>query len=230
MEWHDPTISCNRALQGIGGCEDERVQHADHVGMRIVAGGGRVDELYPAQAQQRTRQLPWGRASQAGAAAGGSPHRISQLVSAFEACSRPTQQCNRALSSASRNKPALRRAAELAQPNGLDCSSRTCAPSVPHHHLSGICSSRLCRDRPGPLRRRPCAQHRLRTHTAMLFERRIYSRSIAPLITKYYHNYIRLQDTHCVLLSLRDTGISGKYTKPRFKLLPHTCFRVFGAC
>ena len=181
MEWHDPTISCNRALQGIGGCEDERVQHADHVGMRIVAGGGRVDELYPAQAQQRTRQLPWGRASQAGAAAGGSPHRISQLVSAFEACSRPTQQCNRALSSASRNKPALRRAAKLAQPNGLDCSSRTCAPSVPHHHLSGICSSRLCRDRPGPLRRRPCAQHRLRRHTAMLFERRVYSRSIAPL-------------------------------------------------
>ena len=118
MEWHDPTISCNRALQGIGGCEDERVQHADHVGMRIVAGGGRVDELYPAQAQQRTRQLPWGRASQAGAAAGGSPHRISQLGSAFEACSRPTQQCNRALSSASRNKPALRRAAELAEIGG----------------------------------------------------------------------------------------------------------------
>ena len=175
MEWHDPKISCNRALQGIGGCGDERVQHADHVGMRIVAGGGRVDELYPAQAQQRTRQLPWGRASQAGAAAGGSPHRISQLVSAFEACSRPTQQCNRALSSASRNKPALRRAAELAQPNGLDCSSRTCAPSVPHHHLSGICSSRLCRDRPGPLRRRPCAQHRLRRHTAMLFERNLQS-------------------------------------------------------
>ena len=184
MEWHDPKISCNRALQGIGGCEDERGQHADHVGMRIVAGGGRVDELYPAQAQQRTRQLPWGRASQAGAAAGGSSHRISQLGSAFEACSRPTQQCNRALSSASRNKPALRRAAELAQPNGLDCSSRTCAPSVPHHHLSGICSSRLCRDRPGPLRRRPCAQHRLRRHTAMLFERWVYSRSIAPLTSR----------------------------------------------
>ena len=181
MEWHDPKISCNRALQGIGGCGDERVQHADHVGMRIVAGGGRVDELYPAQAQQRTRQLPWGRASQAGAAAGGSPHRISQLGSAFEACSRPTQQCNRALSSASRNKPALRRAAELAQPNGLDCSSRTCAPSVPHHHLSGICSSRLCRDRPGPLRRRPRAQDRLRRHAAIAFERRVYSRSIAPL-------------------------------------------------
>ena len=88
------------------------------VGRRLGLEGSR-----PCVGVPRACSWPWHCCL--GTAVGDSPHSAKPLASLVAACSRPSQQCNLTLQAASHNKPAHRRATELAQPNGWACSSRT---------------------------------------------------------------------------------------------------------